>query len=226
MFKIENKNIIIKITLIILILSVSLFIIESYWPQYENRFFEIGLLGPEGYATDYFPNEDAIINIGTPLNWKIYVNNHMGEAQKIKIKVKFLNSSFDDPYEYTTFLDESIIEYDLDLEKDEYLVIPFELSILNARFEENYYTITRTVNQTDGEGQYEIEEQLDAVVVKDILINNQLTEINKISTTGGDYRIVFELWVYDENLGNYGYGWVHEGKYHSAIVYLWFNVEV
>ena len=37
------------------------------------------------------------------------------------------------------------------------------------------------------------------------------------------FRLVFELWVYDQESDKYVYGWHSKGEFYSASIYIWFN---
>jgi hypothetical protein len=186
----------------ILILAVS--IVGSVWPRYEESFFEVGLLGKDKKAENFYPTNSSSIEVGSNTTWYIYIHNHMKSSQSISIRVKLLNLTMltpDDrkhePSPYPFFA-----EIPLSLDTEETLNIPFQWSVLEASY-------------LNG-----------SVVIRRLMVNNQSVEVN-VSTSSlseARFRIVFELWIYDENSGQYRFWWESNNELYSASIYIWFNL--
>ena len=77
-------------TLILLLINSS--IITDYLPERQTEpFFALALLGRDGMAENYYPGEEPSIYPDTPVKWHVYIYNHMGESQQIKVKIKMIN---------------------------------------------------------------------------------------------------------------------------------------
>jgi len=48
--------------------------------------------------------------------------------------------------------------------------------------------------------------------------------VNASALVGSRFRLVFELWVYDQSLGDYRFFWASKGELYSASIYMWFNI--
>jgi len=181
-------------------LIVSVYVVSAYWPRYEEYFFELGLLGKEGKAESYFPDDDSIINIGTPMSWLIYVHNHMGSEQDVSIRVKILNSTMraPDDLEHEPSPKLYFLEIPISLSVDETVLVPYSWSVLDAEYRKG-------------------------IVVKGLIVNGESVEVDVKSFSDGRFRIVFELWVYDQESGESIFGWYSKGEFYSASIYMWFE---
>jgi len=197
----EYKPVFVLFSLIGL-LTASVYVVSLYWPKYEEYFFELGLLGKDGKAEGYFPDDNSTIHIGSPVSWQIYLHNHMGSGQEIIIRVKVLNSTMPAPddREHEPSEQPCIAEIPLTLAIDETKIIPFSWSVLDA-------------------------EPLNGTVIKSLIINDEVTEVDVISSSDDRFRVVFELWVHDESSDQFVFGWYSKGEFYSASIYMWFNLE-
>jgi hypothetical protein len=177
-------------------------VISAFWPKYEERFFELGLLGKDKKAEGYYPNDNSTLEVGSQIFWHIYVHNHIGSAQRVSVRVKLLNSTMEapddrknkpSPYPF-------LIEFPLSLSIDETILVPFSWSILDV------------VSQND------------SIIVKRLIINNETIEVSVPAFSDNSFRMVFELWVYDSTSDEYKFGWGSENEFHSASIFMWFRV--
>jgi len=177
-------------------------VVSAFWPRYEERFFELGLLGKDKKAEGYFPNDNSTLKVGSPVPWYIYVHNHMGSVQKVSVRVKLLNSTMEVPndrkHEPSPFA--FFVEFPLSLSVDETLFVPFSWSISEA------------VSQNG------------SIVIKRLMVNNQTVEVNVPAFSDHSFRMVFELWVYDQSSREYNFGWESEKEFYSVSLYMWFRV--
>jgi len=79
----------------LLILVIALF--STFWPRSEMRFFELGLLDKNKTAGAYFAIDNSTLEIGTQVKWFVFVHNHMGNAEKVSVRIKLLNSTMAQP---------------------------------------------------------------------------------------------------------------------------------
>jgi len=190
------------ICLLIAVLIVVVYVFTLFWPKYEEYFFELGMLGSDKKAEDYFLGNTSDVEAGSKLVWYIYLGNHMGSPQNVIVRVKLLNSTMmapddraHDPCPYP-----SIYEVPVSLAMDETTLVPFIWEVSEADL----------LN--------------DSVVVKGLLINDVPVAVNASALVGSRFRLVCELWVYDQSLGDYRFFWASKGDFYSASIYIWFNV--
>jgi hypothetical protein len=177
-------------------------VISAFWPKYEERFFELGLLGKDKKAEGYYPNDNSTLEVGSPILWYIYVHNHMGSVQDVSVRVKLLNSTMETPNdrEHKPSPYPFFIEFPLSLSTDETMLVPFSWSILEA--------VSRN----------------DSIVIKRLIVNNQTVEVDVPTFSDNSFRMVFELWVYDLSSHEYKFEWKYERQFYSASTYIWFRV--
>ena len=189
------------IAVLILILIITVALISTIWPRSETRFFELGLLDKNQTAKAYFEIDNSTIEIGTQVNWFIFVHNHMGSAEKISVRVKLLNSTMVLPIDSknTPSPTSFFLELPSSLSINETVLLPFS------------WSIPQTTSQ-DGE-----------TIIRQLTVNNQIFDINIASN---DYfSLVFELWVYDQVSQTYLFGWRSENGFSSASINMGFRIK-
>ena len=198
----EYKPIII-IGLLISLLIASVYVISLYWPKYEEYFFELALLGRDERAEDYFPDDNSTIQIGTPISWHVYIHNHMGAEEKVVIRVKILNSTMPAPddREHLPSSEPSFFEIPVSMSVDETVLVPFNWSVVDSEYK-------------------------NATIIRGLVVNRKSFEVDVSSFSDGVFRIVFELWVYDQELNEYVFGWYSKGEFYSASIYMWFELHL
>lgn len=179
------------------------YVVSLYWPKYEEYFFELGLLGREGKAEIYFPDDNPIVKIGTSMSWQIYIHNHMGREQDVSIRIRILNSSMQAPddREHEPSPEPSFWEIPVSLLVDETVLVPFSWSIWDAAYD-------------------------NGTVVNGLIVNGEFVEVDVDSVPNSRFRIVFELWVYDEASDEYLFGWYSRDEFYSASLYMWFELHL
>jgi len=184
---------------LVLVLILTVAVVSAYWPKYEERFFELALLGKDKKAESYFPNKNSTIEKNSPLLWYIYLHNHMGSDQPVLVRVKLLNSTMPipDDLNHTASLRYPFIEFPVVLSTDETIQIPFSWSILEA------------VPQNG------------SIVM---MVNNDPVMVDVTSFSDNRLRMVFELWVYNPFTDLYEFGWDSGKEYYSTSVYMWFSL--
>jgi hypothetical protein len=187
---------------LILLLIVTVAAISNFWPQSEEKFIEIGLLGKDKKAEGYFVNDYPSLNIGNQVNWYLYLHNQMTNSQFIQVKVKLLNSTMKaaNDISHQPSPVASVVEIPELLNVNSTQLIPFTWSIDSA------------IPQ-DG-----------SIVIKSITVNGQTIDVEIPAVTNSSFNIVFELWVYDQSSQTYQFGWESGKGFHSASVSMWFNL--
>ena len=197
----KNKSILI-IGTVVLLLIIVVAVISTFWPKYEERFFELGLLGKDQTADGYFPNNNSTIQLGSQISCYLYIHNHMGDFQEVSIRVKLLNSTIGVPNdrEHRPSPVTPFAEFPLSLSLNETLIVPFSWSIL------------------------EMDSQNSSVILKRLMVNEKTVEVEAAASSDSFFRIVFELWVYDQSSREYKFGWKSGNEFFSASLNIGFDV--
>jgi len=193
---------VIAICVIVLILIGVVWVFVAVWPRYEESFFELGLLGEGKKAEDYYPSDDPNINVSSRISWYIYIHNYMHSVQDVVIRVKLLNSTMQAPDDrgHVPSPYPVLAEFPVHLDVDEVLLLPFSWSVSDLFYSEDLVAIDRLV------------------------INDVALDAGVSSIAGKGFRMVFELWVYDQGSQQYEFGWDSEKGYCSASLNMWFNM--
>ena len=173
-------------------------------PYPYDRYFALYTLGSSATAEHYFPGDVVDILPGARMSWYVAVYNHMGTVQLVKVTFTILNETMVGPDQLnnTPSARESFYETTRLLVTNETWILPMSWSILNA---------TSTPNATS---------------IHSLIFNGQaLTDnVETEALHGYNYRIVIELWVYDDASGNFSYVWTANDGARSAWNQIWFNM--
>ena len=166
-----------------------------------DQYFALFTLGSGGKTEHYFPGEKYDIYQGTHMSWFVGVYNHMGTVQLVKVVFKLLNSTIEGPDQLhnTPSNRTSFYEATRLLLSNETWMLPVDWSVLNA---------TQTANVT---------------AIHILLFNNEtLSENVEVDAIHGyNFRMVIELWPYDQTTGNFTFGWEVDGQERSAWNQIW-----
>lgn len=145
----------------------------------------MGLLNKNQIVGNYFPSNTSTIIIGTLVRWHLYLYNHMITANNVSIRVKILNSTqlspnstSGKPSPVTPF-----ININQKLAANETKIIPFFFNISKVIFVNN------------------------SISILDIKVNNITYSVDTSAFGSRSFRLVFELWSYDESLKIYIFSW-------------------
>jgi len=192
------------IVTLVLLLIVAVAVISTIWPRSEESFFELSILGKDKTADEYYPNRNSTLEVGSQVSWYLHTLNHMGSVQNVSLRVKLLNSTMEPPndqrHEPSPFA--FFVELPLSLDVDDAQLIPFSWSILDA------------VSQNG------------SVVIKSLIVNNQTVEVDVSADSNSLFRMVFEIWVYDQSTQEYTFEWESGKNFSSTSLYIWFNVSL
>ena len=176
-------------------------LVMAYIPKGREQFFALAVLGEEGMAEQYFPNDDINIEIGEQVRWQIYLYNHMGKARYVSVKFKILNSTMISAN--STLCSASVAPMIYEVRKvlldDEALIFPLQWSLQN---------ITTYMNITS----------IDRIIMNEKVIQTYVEAKNERT-----FRIVIELWVYEMEQGDFIFGWTSGKETRCAWNQIWFN---
>ena len=201
----DYKTLFVSITLIaILAASTPLIgmLIGMFLPQQEEPFLAMATLGEGGMADKYYPGGDPNIRVESPVRWYIYLYNHMGCAQYVAVRVKLLNSVLPGPDSASCSPSPTPAFFELRyvLIKNETRVSPLFWRVSEATQGENVVSIT------------------------ELVVNNMTVGLDATASDGYNFRMVLELWVYDDASDGLRFGWRSGQKYRCAWNQIWFNV--
>jgi len=196
----EWKKIFISIYILTVILILTpLFINNLSIPT--EKFLSLGILGQNNQIEQYFPGNNPVILINQNMNWNIYLSNSYNEAKYLSIYVKLLNESSKGPNTIDCSPSTYPIVYSKELIvlNDQEVLIPFSWSLSKYEITDEDLTLT------------------------ELIINNVI--ISDLDITGDRFRLIFELWVFDENNNEFTFNWYDEDKMnHCSWNQIWFNI--
>ena len=186
----DYKLIFIAITII---LCIPIFIPNLYniLPEREHeKFISLGILDKDGLTENYYPTLDPVIYTGILNKWQIHLNNNFNEIKQIIIKIKILTQLVDPPNSSTCTPCSGINVYEIRrfIKKDQTLNIPLDWMITELNTKDNTSTIT------------------------EILINNLTRNVNISLEKKDTIRIIFELWIYEQNDDQFHFYWTDIGE--------------
>jgi hypothetical protein len=187
---------------LIIMLAASAPVVVAFLPSQDEHFFALAVLGEEGMAEHYYPDDDPNIEVGEDVHWTIYLLNHMGEIQYIALKVKLLNSTMIAPNS-TSFTPSSAL-----------VVCEVKRVMLNN--ETWFFPFSWTISDVVQHG--------DLIDIRSLSVNGEAVDPHSSALLGSDYRVVIELWVYNENLKEFRFGWVDGNEMRCAWNQIWFNL--
>jgi hypothetical protein len=176
-------------------------------PRPSDDFFQFFILGNNGLAADYFPNNSTgTINMGARDNWTLNVVNKFPNVQFVELVVKLGNLSSAAP-NATLFkpADLPVITTFLAvLKPNATWQVPFDWNVSEGTPSSGYLPISLT-------------------------INNEFYSTSTTALNGDNFRFFFELWsASTPNTNNLHFGWVgREGENpepEAAWLQVYFNV--
>jgi hypothetical protein len=176
-------------------------------PRPSDDFFQFFILGNNGLAADYFPNNSTgVISVGVQDNWTLNVINKFPTVQLVELEVKLGNLSTPAP--------NSTLFRPADLP-----VITTFLAVLkpNATWQVPFYWNISGSTQTSGYRHISL------------TVNNESYSTVTTALNGDNFRFFFELWsASTPNANNLHFGWLgREGdtpQPEAAWLQVYFNV--
>lgn len=174
----------------------------TLFPRPGEQFFAMWVLGSRGFAQDYYPNDNSTLAAGELVDWTLGVYNHMNQLEYIVIRVKLLNSTSVSPDELTGTPSPvpEVFEVSRILLANETWSIPFAWRIMNLTLRDQ------------------------SLLISGLSLNGTLLSGSLGSAISGiNFRLVFELWFYDQNSNALTFTWNANGVNHSVWTQIWFN---
>jgi len=187
---------------LILVLAVSTPIVMAYLPRRGEPFMALAVLGEEGMTEHYYPSDDPYIEVGEEVHWTLYLYNHMGEAQYVAVRVKLLNSTMLAPNSTSCSPSLAPVVYEVRriLLDNETWLYPLDWSLLKVSGDVELMTI-------DG-----------------LMMNGAVFQTDVEAFHGYNFRVVLELWVFEEASEGFIFGWRSDEEFRCAWNQIWFNV--
>jgi len=187
---------------IIITIFVSASVYVELGPAPTDHFFSMWVLGSGGLTESYFPNNNPNLILGETVNWTLGVYNHMSQLEYVVVRVKLLNATDIAPNEQTGVPSPTtaVFEFARVLSSNETWSIPFVWSIWNeTHFQGNLLITGLKVNET--------------------VITGTIAE----APSGLNFRMVFELWAYDQGSNSLVFSRTKASSPYSVWTQLWFN---
>lgn len=200
----EDKDFIVILCGLALLIALWIPSIASYLPSKDEPFLELAILGETGRAEKYFPDDDPNINIDEQVNWSIHLYNHLGKNTYVLLRLKLLNSINEAPQSDLCIPSPASTIYEIKqiLEKNQTILLPLSWSIKN------------------------MEEELGSINIQTLNINKEDINVNVSETNGNRFRIIIELWVYNEGSEQLEFGWEGDEGKRCAWIQIWFNANL
>lgn len=155
-------------------------------PPASEQFLAMWVLGANGLAEHYYPNDNPNLKPGENVNWTLGVYNHMGRIEYVVVRVKLLNSTLPSPDGVTGT--PSPISVLLELRRvlvdNETWSLSFSWQILALAQKGQSLSIT-------------------GLMVQQMPFGGTLAS----AVSGSQFRFVFELWFYDESTNDLAFSW-------------------
>lgn len=198
----DDWHLVFVLVCITLLITISAPVVMAYIKINEEQFFVLAVLGEDGMVENYYPDNDPDINVGEEIHWTIYLHNHMGETKYVVVKVKLLSSTMIAPNSTlcSPSPESAIFEVRRVLMDNETWLYPLNWYLLDVEFSNEIASI------------------------KSMMINENPYQIDVETMHGYNFRIILELWIYDEISESFNFGWVAKQEPHSAWNQIWFNV--
>lgn len=169
-------------------------------PPRAEQFFQMYLLGRDGTASGYYPNDHANLTVDASMSWQLGVQNLIGDTQYLLVNVLLGNRSSRAPNSTTC--------------------TPADLPPLhryrqvltaNATYEE---AITWSITNITTNGR---------AYTLQLLFDGTTYNSSVEAVDGLGFRIIFELWTVNPETQDLQFGWTSGTERRCAWLQIWFN---
>ena len=198
----QNRRTIITLFLVLAIIS-EMGAYVALTPRPTQQFFQFYVLGKNGLARDYYPQNNPDLRLASNISWYLGVTNFMGNMQLVEIRLKLGNETTTPPNDTTDTPTSApeLLAFDRALIDNETWEFPFVWSITND---------TTTAGTTR---------------ILTVQINNQTYQTSDWSALKGyNFRLILELWVWQGDTNTFEFGWGNSAGRRTAWLQLWFNM--
>jgi hypothetical protein len=198
----QNRRTLITVFLVLVTIS-EMGAYVALTPRPTEQFFQFYVLGKNGLAADYYPQNNPDLRLASNISWYLGVTNFMGNVQLVEIRLKLGNETTTPPNDKTDTPASApeLAAFDRALMDNETWEFPFVWSITN---------VTTTAGTTH---------------ILTVQINNQTYQTSDWSALKGyNFRLILELWVWQRNTNTFEFGWGSSAERRTAWLQLWFNM--
>jgi uncharacterized membrane protein len=198
----RDKETVIAFFIIITILTSSVVWI-SVNPRPSEQFMAIFTLGENGMAEHYYPNDNPNLKLDELVHWYVGVYNHMDSIELISIRFKLLNATLPAPDDQTHTPSPASAFTEI-----QHLLLNNETWIIPISWEITYASLVN-----------------DSIVINTVSMNGApITSNLAVSAQGGrNFRIIIELWTFEPETQQYGFGWETQNETRVVWNQIWFN---
>ena len=197
----DRRTLVVVFITLLIVFEMMAYVVTTPRPQ--EQFFQLYVLGANRLAADYYPNNDTNIQLGESVQWYVGVTDFMGNVQFIAVRVKLGNQTIMPPDDLNAqpSLAPLLTEFKRFLQNNETWEFPFAWQVTDA-------TMVG-----------------DSVYILEFQINNETYQLQDASAIGGrNFRVIFELWVWDTGFKSFQFGWSTGGERRVAWLQVWFNM--
>jgi hypothetical protein len=186
---------------LVLVLASFAPVVIAYLPRRREPFMALAVLGEEGMAEKYYPGNDSSIGVSEVVHWTLYLYNYMGEVRYVAVRVKLLNSTMLAPNSTSCSPSPAPVIYEVRrvLLDNETWLYPLDWSLLNVSWNS------------------------ESIMIGGLMINGEPFQTDAEAVHGCNFRVVLELWGYEESSGGFIFGWASGEESHCAWNQIWFN---
>lgn len=167
----------------------------------KTGFISLAVLGENGSTELLFPGESSSIALDQPVNWTIRVVNNLGKITYATVKVKLGDSDISSP---------DSIFFSPSNAPELYIINKIILDSEGVNIPLNWWINTTRIS-TQG------------ITVESMVINDEEISPN-ISLTGQNAKIIFELWIYNQDTAEFEFS--HDNGFETTCVWnqIYFNL--
>ena len=183
------KFIFITVTIILTAYVYYPILIEYLPKSKQEKYVSLALLDSKGLTNDYY-HVDNIVYINRSVYWQIKLSNKMNEPIYVSYHIKLLGRDDDGPN--LTLCNPSEVNafhvFYKAIDVDDEVLFPFVWNI-----DDFIYTN-------------------DTIFVSSITVNNHTNNVQYLINDGDLMRMIVEVWIYDENIGDFRFFWDDLGE--------------
>lgn len=171
-----------------------------------HSFLSMSTLDSQMMAEKYYSTDGRSVKIGDSMNWNVNIYNHMGNTEYLSVRVKLLNLTQQNP----------------DDKADSPSSAPSILTLTHVSPNNSTWTIPISWSVKDA-----IQDG-DNVIIRQLSLNGATIDGLNLEARGGkNFRIVFELWRYNPDVGDFVFAWTDSNAETKSVWnQTWFDLKV
>ena len=198
----HDLKIALLLTGIFLSVTVSAPVLGKFIVINKESFIAMAILSGNRTTEGYYPNDNPNIPLGELVNWHIYLDNHVSMSRYLSVKVRIGDAQTMSPNTTAGTPSPALEMYEFRtmMSAEETRITPFQWSINEATNESNQLRIT------------------------EISIDGHVFNTNIILSNQNNLRMIFELWIYDEESNSFIFNNKLNERNKSVWNQIWFNL--